>query len=140
MSESRRDFRFIVAAASLLLIGAVLGVMFDRFHHRAPHVVVHRLQPQREASFAMLDSVLELRADQRDRVRQIVERRQPSIDTIWRHTHMSLRSALDSTIGDLESVLDEAQLSRLRALSEGLRNPGGLIAPAGTPPSGVFRH
>lgn len=140
MSESKRDLRFIVAAVSLLLIGAVLGVMFDRFHHRAPHVLVHRIQPQRDASLAMLDSMLELRDDQRERVRAIIERRQPAIDTIWRHTHLSLRSALDSTIGDLESVLDESQLARLRALSEGLRNPGGLIAPAGTPPSGVFRH
>jgi hypothetical protein len=140
VSETKRDLRSIVAALSLLLIGAVLGVMFDRFHHRAPHVIVHRLQPQREASLAMLDSMLELRDDQRERVREIMERRQPAIDTIWRHTHLDLRAALDSTIGDLEAVLDASQLTRLRALSEGLRNPSGLIAPSGTAPSGVFRH
>jgi hypothetical protein len=140
MSETWRNLRLIVAATSLLLIGGVLGVMFDRLHHRGAHVIVHRIQPQRDASFELLDSMLELRPGQRDTVRAIVERRQPSIDTIWRHTHESLRSALDQTIGDLGAVLDADQLARLRSFSAGLRNPTGTPAGGTTQPPAVFRH
>jgi hypothetical protein len=123
------NWRLLLSSSALVLLGAALGIAFDRLHHRRVTVAfVHAPPPGPgagvTASFAMLDSLLELRPEQRERVRQILQSRQEPIDSIWATTHRSLRTSLDSTAGELESILDDRQRDKLNALLGGLRNPG----------------
>jgi hypothetical protein len=123
------NWRLLLSSSALVLLGAALGIAFDRIHHRRVTVaIVHGPPPGPgagvTASFAMLDSLLELRPEQRERVRQILQSRQEPIDSIWATTHRSLRTSLDSTAGELESILDDHQRDKLNALLGGLRNPG----------------
>jgi hypothetical protein len=122
------NWRLIVSSGALVLLGAALGIAFDRLHHRRVTVaVIHGPTPGPgagvTASFDMLDSLLELRPEQREPVRQVLLSRQEPIDSIWASTHRSLRTSLDSTAGELDRILDAEQRARLDALLGGLRNP-----------------
>jgi hypothetical protein len=122
------NWRLLVSSGALILLGAALGIAFDRMHHRRVTVAIMHGPPPGPgagvtASFAMLDSLLELRPEQRERVRAILLSRQEPIDSIWATTHRSLRTSLDSTAGELEAILDSHQRDRLNALLGGLRNP-----------------
>ena len=122
------NWRLLVSSGALVLLGAALGIAADRMHHRRFTVAfVHAPPPGPgdgvTASFEMLDSLLQLRPEQRERVRAILMARQEPIDSIWATTHRSLRTSLDSTAGELEAILDNHQRDRLNALLGGLRNP-----------------
>lgn len=106
-----------LAAVALLVLGAALGITFDRFHVRSTpaQTSLFRLH---DDPFSVMDSALVLRADQRDRVRAIIEARQQEIDGVWENTHRGLLAILDGTVTDLEAVLDSAQMSKLHDLAD----------------------
>jgi hypothetical protein len=106
----------VFAALALLVLGAALGITFDRLHVRSA-AVPSNLFRLHDDPFAVLDSALELRADQRDRVRVIIEERQEDIDGVWENTHHGLLAILDSTVMDLDTVLDAEQRAKLRELA-----------------------
>jgi hypothetical protein len=107
----------VLAAVALLVLGAALGITFDRFHVRSvpAQTGLFRLH---DDPFSVMDSALVLRADQRDRVRAIIEARQQDIDGVWENTHHSLLAILDSVVIDLATVLDSAQMEKLRDLAD----------------------
>ena len=115
MTASRITARAVVAAVSLLVIGAALGVTIDR-HRVTPAMRVTAIRIH-EDPFAVMDSALVLRPDQRESVRSIIEARQTDIEGVWGETHRRLLGLLDSTMSDLEAVLDADQVGRLRDLA-----------------------
>jgi hypothetical protein len=106
----------VFAALALLVLGAALGITFDRLHVRST-AIPSNLFRLHDDPFAVLDSALALRADQRDRVRVIIEERQADIDGVWASTHNGLLAILDSTVIELDTVLDAEQRATLRELA-----------------------
>lgn len=127
MTGAGRSWRLVVASLALVLIGAAVGITFDRLYHRGARMVLGHIAPGARPvfvdAFDLLDSVLVLRQEQRDAVRVVLEERQADIDAIWARTHGSLRVSIDSTAQVLDRILDEPQRVRLRTLIEQLHGP-----------------
>jgi hypothetical protein len=111
--------RAVLAALALLTIGAAAGISADRLLHR-PHqsrtaVLLSRVQTD---AMGVIDEQLDLRPEQRERVAEILERRQGAIDAVWRNTHIQLRATIDSVVNEIAAVLDSDQVVRFRTLAD----------------------
>ncbi|MGH7719293.1 MAG: hypothetical protein ACREON_10675 [Gemmatimonadaceae bacterium] len=123
-------WRTVVAAASLLTLGAAAGITADRLLHRRADAVASRLARVHRDPLAAVDRAVGLRPEQRARVAAILESRQPAIDRVWRDTHVRLRATVDSVVSEIAAVLDSGQAERFRAAARELHGePRRMHAP-----------
>jgi hypothetical protein len=121
----------IIAA---LIAGGVLGVAGDRFYlqwrprhnPRMSHMIVDHLSRE-----------LDLTAQQKTAVQQIVDRHRARIDAITATTRPQIRQEIDATNNEIEKVLQPAQLAKFRQMRArfGQHHRGrGFGTPGGGPP------
>lgn len=108
--------RAAIAAVSLVVLGAAMGVLADRLwiaHHRhTAHIV---MDDGHGARFhAMLDS-LDLNDSQRVAIDGILRHFQGNVDRTWASLQPRVDSTLDSARRAIEAVFDEEQLAAFRA-------------------------
>jgi len=127
------------AAAALLVIGAlvagvVLGVAGDRawMHiHRSQH------PPGFERLVEHLDHELTLTPQQKEAVRQIVQRRRARIEAIAATTRPQMRQEVESLNAEIEKVLSPEQRQKFQTLSKRMHQRHRGMRPAGPPPPDV---
>jgi hypothetical protein len=119
MSASRSRWHTVLAIASLLVIGAAVGVTVDRLLHgrAAGHGVMFAAEIHADP-IGVLDRELDLRPEQRERVAAIIEARQGGVDRVWLETHTKLQATLDTVVSEVAAVLDADQAARFRILVE----------------------
>lgn len=103
-----------LAVASLVLLGAALGVAGDRWwlaHHRSVTVAVDAGHAAR--FHAMLDA-LGLNDSQRVAIEGILGHFQDNVDQTWTALQPRLQGTMDSARYALEAVLDEGQRAMFR--------------------------
>jgi hypothetical protein len=118
MTAGSSRWRSFVAAASLLVLGAALGIFADHLHslHRRGHQV--DLAELEADPISVIARAVDLRPDQKQRVAAILEARQIVIDSAWHEANLRLRITLDSVINEIAAVLDPDQATRFRALAD----------------------
>jgi hypothetical protein len=109
------SLRAILAAASLVVLGAALGVTADRVwlahHQHEPRVV---LDGGHGARFhALLDS-LNLTESQRVAVDSVLRHFQGNVDQTWTTLRPRLEPTIDSARRAIEAVFDDEQLAAFR--------------------------
>ena len=127
MIVQRGLWRTLIAIGSLLVLGAVAGVSADRMLHREPAGRAFQMSHLRSEPLDVMDSVIDMRPEQRERVAAILETRQPAIDSVWFDTHVRLRTIIETLVADIAAVLDPDQAERFHQLVEELHStPSGL--------------
>ncbi len=119
--RSTRNLRAVLGGVSLLVIGAVLGVMVDRF--MLLHTPVEAGQPaalqamatDHAEALADLARTLELSETQTAHVHEVFMRHQGTIDRAWLALRHHMQAVVDTATAEIEVVLDAAQRERLRA-------------------------
>ena len=125
MSSPQR-WRTAVAAASLLVLGAAIGVAADRSLHRGRRTVISIHQMSTEGRLELLDRELALRPEQRERIASILARRQADVDRAWTDARAQLRTVIDSVVTEIESTLDPGtQRDRYRVLVRDVHGEDG---------------
>lgn len=112
--------RALLAALSILLLGAVGGVVLDRtvlIPARADAAArgVSHAPRDHDAVLAELRTELGLSAEQAARVQEIFARHHGEIEEAWAEIHANLRRATQEATSEIEAVLDSAQIERLHA-------------------------
>ncbi|HKS24586.1 MAG TPA: hypothetical protein VJZ76_17425 [Thermoanaerobaculia bacterium] len=138
MSTSPRAVAALLIVAALIA-GIVVGVAGDRAYlrytrHMAPH-------PPRFSSDRMiqhLDHELQFTPQQREAVKQIIERHRQRIQALSDSIRPQMRQELDATNAEIEKVLNPDQQKKFRELSSrmhrGRRGSRSGMAPAPPPP------
>jgi hypothetical protein len=122
MNPSRSRWQAWLAAVALMVLGAVLGVTFDRLHVRGDaHAAL--MERVRRDPLGVMDRELKLTPEQRSRVGAILQSRQADIDRVWDETHTRLQATLDSVVNEIAAVLDSNQAVRFRAVAYELHHP-----------------
>ncbi len=119
MNNARHLIHAAIGAASILVIGIVLGVLLDR-------VVLHRsasaldlpsaalaLDASHEQFLQELHDDLGLTAKQASQVQEILSRHQGAVNEAWSAVHSLLEAAIDSVTEEIEAVLEPGQRERL---------------------------
>ena len=106
--------RAIVATASLVLFGVVLGIAGDRLWlaHRRPPIVIDASHAQR--FHALLDT-LGLSDDQRQAMDSVLNRFQRHVELSWQALQPGLTATIDSATEQIEAILTPEQLATFRA-------------------------
>lgn len=137
------------AAAALLIVGAlvagvVLGVAGDRAY------LLHggRLMPRHPPRLTQrlvehLDDQLHFTAQQKDAVKQIIERHRVRIEAISSSVRPQMRQELDATNAEIEKILTPEQRTKFQEMQSHMqqrrmnrRGPRGM-GPASPPPPDV---
>src|SRR5262245_44642035 len=118
-----------LAALALLVLGAVLGITFDRFHVRGlGHGSMSRLHEQlRHDPMAVIDRELHLSPEQRTRIAALLERRQHDINAAWEDVHVRLRATIDSVVNEIAAELDSAQAVKFRTTADRIHSTPGFM-------------
>lgn len=104
--------RAVLAALSLLVLGAVLGIAIDRrLTSNEPHSPAAALHDMAMASLA---DRLDLDPDQRRQIDSIVAARHETLRQTWQTLHMHLGAAVDTVHRDIEAVLTPEQRTEFR--------------------------
>lgn len=112
--------RALLAVVSTFVIGFVVGCGADRAILSPPTAALAR-SAQHDAArhhdevLGELRTELGLSADQYARVQEIFKARQAEIDAAWEQVHANLERAMQQTTAEIETVLEPAQVQRLRA-------------------------
>jgi Spy/CpxP family protein refolding chaperone len=124
------------AAAALLIVGAllagiVLGVAGDR-----AWMHIHRQQrpPRLDRLVEHLDRILNLTAQQKETVKQIVERRHARIEAITANMRPQMRQEIESMNAEIEKVLNPEQRQKFQSLSQRMHQRHRGMRPGGPPP------
>lgn len=113
--------RSVVAATSLLILGAVLGIGADRhLHGGGSSSGDDMLTPH--AALEELDRAANLRPEQRARIDSILDAHQADVDAAWRTAQDHVGRTVEVVIADIESILDPNQIAPFRALVERVHN------------------
>ncbi|MGH7471105.1 MAG: hypothetical protein ACRENP_24415 [Longimicrobiales bacterium] len=120
MMNTRGRWRIVLAASSLLALGAVAGVAVDRLmpRHHDPRMI--RLARVHADPLGSIDRLVALRPEQRERIAAILKVRQSAVDDVWRDTHLRLQATIDSVLNEIAAVLDAEQAARFRAAAREL--------------------
>src|SRR5919106_4709313 len=138
MNHPRAQWRSIFAGASLLVLGAALGVTADRLHHRRSDADRLAFLPEIPTDpVGQIDRVVHLRPDQRERVAAIIEARQADIDSAWLQARIQLHATLDSVISEIATVLDPEQAEAFRAHVAEIHSGGADADGAALVPHGI---
>lgn len=105
----------LLAAISLLLLGAVAGVVIDRHLVRESTPTHGSAAAFHDAALASLEDRLDLDATQRRAVDSIIGLHHETLRRTWTTIHARLGATVDSVHRDLETVLDPEQRAELRA-------------------------
>ena len=118
-----------LATIALILLGAVGGVAFDRFHLLPSHGgMMSRLHERlRHDPMGVIDEELHLKPEQRTRVAAILDRRQKDIDAVWEDTHIRLKATIDSVVNEIAAELDSAQAVRFREVANKIHSTPGFM-------------
>jgi hypothetical protein len=122
--------RALLAAASLFLTGAVVGVSVDRLVLIPTHAVAsnvaagHAMPSEHDAVLDELARDLALTPAQSEGFRTIFARHQAEIDRAWSAVHETLQNTIAAATTEVEGVLDGEQVVRLH---EWLRERHGPI-------------
>jgi hypothetical protein len=111
-----RGWRAWLAAVALLVIGAVLGITFDRYHVRDRDQATTLLAEIERDPMAVLEREIGLRPEQRAPIGAILERWQASLDSVWSESNRQVRTAVVGVVDDIAAQLDSTQARRFRAL------------------------
>jgi Spy/CpxP family protein refolding chaperone len=110
------------AAAALLIVGAliagiVLGIAGDRawMHYHRP------TGPRLDRLVEHLDHELHLTPQQKEAIRQIVQRRRARIEAIAANMRPQMRQEIESTNAEIEKVLTPEQRQKFESLSQRMR-------------------
>jgi hypothetical protein len=124
---NRVNWRSVLAALSLMLLGAAVGIAADRLlHGRQPRLAALHAQALHDP-LAVLDEEFDLRPDQRTRIAAILESRQSIMDTTWHATRTRLHATVDSLVNEIAAVLDPEDEGRFRQFAaEAHRDPAAL--------------
>lgn len=120
MAQSSRG-RSVVAATSLLVLGAVLGIGADRHLHGGASSSGNSLLTPHEA-LEELDRAANLRPAQRERIDSILDAHQTDVDAAWRTAQDHVGRTVQVVISDIEAILDPDQIAPFRALVERVHN------------------
>lgn len=112
-------FKLLLAAVSLLSIGAVLGIAVDRHRasalHPSPLPLAHgSVADIHDAALASLKDHLDLDQAQRRQVDSIIEAHHETLRRTWATLHAELMATVDTVHADLEAVLTTDQRRALR--------------------------
>lgn len=126
MSTSPRAVAALLIVAALIA-GIVVGVAGDRAYllytrRMAPH-------PPRFMSDRLVDHLdhqLQFTPQQRDAVKQIVERHRQRIEAISNGIRPQMRQELDATNAEIEKVLTPDQQKKFRELSSRMHRHRGM--------------
>ena len=124
MTRSRFRWRSVLAAASLLVLGAAIGVTVDRTLHAPSSRGIVSFTDVQADPLAVMDRLLDLRPEQRERIAAILESRQTSIDGVWEETHTRLQATIDIVVNEIAAALDPDQAERFRTLADELHGTG----------------
>jgi Spy/CpxP family protein refolding chaperone len=105
--------RAVLGAASLVVLGMVLGVAIDRHllpnrSHTSAAAALH------EMTMASAEERLDLTSDQRRQIDSIIAARHNSLRHAWQAVHSHLGAAVDSVHREIEAILTPAQRSEFR--------------------------
>jgi hypothetical protein len=109
-------WKAMAAALALLVIGAVLGVTFDRYHVRARDHGTTLLAEIERDPMAVLEREIGLRPDQRAPISAILQRWQATLDSVWGESNRQVRVAVVGVVDDIAAQLDSSQTRRFHAL------------------------
>jgi hypothetical protein len=117
--------RIVLAAVSLLVLGAVIGVSADRLLH-GRGIVIHGSSIDAHEALDALDRAVSLRPEQRERIDSILTSRQVQIDSAWHQARSHVERTINAVIAEIETVLDPDQVAPFRALVDRIHGGGGL--------------
>jgi hypothetical protein len=111
--------RALLAVISVFVMGAVVGVVLDRSilipaNADARAAGVRHDGGRNHEVLAELRTELGLSAEQSARVAEILAGRQGEMEAAWAEVHANLRRAMEEATNEIETVLDSAQVERLR--------------------------
>lgn len=113
---TRHAWKAIGAALALLVIGAVLGITFDRYHVRNRDQASTLLAAIERDPMGVIDREIGLRPEQRAPIGAILERYQATLDSLWGTNNRQLRATVGAVVNDITAVLDSSQARRFHAL------------------------
>jgi Spy/CpxP family protein refolding chaperone len=105
--------RALLAALSLLVLGAVIGIAADRHlhargNHANPAAAIH------EMTMSSLDEHVDLTTEQRRQIDDIVAARRHSLRNAWQLVHAQLGAAADTVHQEIEAILTPEQRTAFR--------------------------
>lgn len=120
MIRLNESTRALLAVASTFVIGFVIGCGADRTLLNPPSYAAasstqHDVARHHDDVLSELRTELRLSDEQYARVREIFAARQTEIEEAWKQVHANLQRAMQQTTAEIETVLDSAQVQRLRA-------------------------
>ena len=113
--------RALLAALSILVVGAVAGVTLDRTvlipaHADAAAAGVRRGVPRHhDEVLAELRAQLGLSAEQFAQLQETFARHHAESQAAWAQTHANHRRTMQTVTTEFETILDSAQIERLHA-------------------------
>jgi hypothetical protein len=113
---TRHAWKAAAAALALLVIGAVLGVTFDRYHVRGRNHGTTLLAEIERNPMAVMEREIGLRPEQRAPIAAIFERWQATLDSVWGESNRQVRGAVVGVVNDIAAQLDSTQARRFHAL------------------------
>ena len=111
--------RAILAALSLLVLGAVIGIALDR-HLNAASGQTSPAAAMHEMLMSSLDEDLDLTSEQRRRIDEIVAARRHSLRDAWQLVHTQLGAAADTVHLEINAILTPEQRTAFRAWLRGV--------------------
>ncbi len=104
--------RGIIGVLAVLVIGIVLGIVFDRAILAHGHGVSHGgHEAEHRRLVEQLRSDLDLTEAQKEGIELILQRQQAAVDSAWLHVRDHLHNSVDSVRHSVERVLTPAQRS-----------------------------
>ncbi|MCI0434809.1 MAG: hypothetical protein L0271_14380 [Gemmatimonadetes bacterium] len=135
--NERHSARALLGGFSVLVIGAVLGIAFDRVillasPAEAQPPAAHTVAGDHARALADLAEHLELSGSQRQHVHNVFMKHQDAINQAWLSMRQQLFAVVDSVTAEIEVVLDGAQKRRLHEwIAERHGDPPHRPAPPG---------
>ena len=124
MISTRTQLRILLAAGSLLLLGAAAGVTVDRVAHLRGTPTMVEFSRVHTDPVGVIETVMTLRPEQRARIEAILATRQGDIDTAFRDARARIDAVVDSVVNEIAAELDPDQAARFRQLAEELHGQG----------------
>jgi hypothetical protein len=126
--------RAAVLLGATFLLGLVVGLFGGRWLH--PGQLGPRPRPTPVALADHLSRRLDLRPEQRDSVRAILERHRPTMDSLWSEFRPRIRAVDESLQQEITAQLDPAQRDKFAKLRERYerKRPELYGPPPGAPP------
>jgi len=141
----RRSLQALLGGFSVLVIGAVIGIMVDRFVLLAPPAeaqpaaTLPGVAADHIEALADLARSLELSDAQTEHVHSVFMKHQSAIDQTWLAMRHHLMAVVDTVTAEIEVVLDPAQRQRLHAWIAERHGTAAQRAPAHGPRSAEIR-